>query len=569
MLFRSSSNKKIVFLATEDWFVCSHFLPLIAVARKLDLDVVVVARVRQHRAALEAAGARVVPIDVDRSSLNPFGVIGTCAQLVKILRREKPAIVHCIALRMVLLGGLAARVASVPGVVLAPTGLGFLWMAHGWKPQIARRLIRFVTGTILPRPGIIYVFENRDDPRDLGLDPASNAVVIVPGSGVDPATFAASPEPPSPPMKVAVVARMTRAKGVLTSIDAVRRAREKGADVELHLFGSVDHDNLGAIPESLLQALNAEAGMAWHGASRDIPSVWRTHHVAMLLTTYREGIPRSLIEATACARPIIATDAIGCREVVRNGVDGFLVPPNDVEAAADALVRLAADPALRQTYGAAGHQRFLSTFTEEIVRDRVAGVYRRLLDQRYNAAPLKRAIDVVASLVGLMLTWPLIALAMLAVRLETPGAPLFRQIRLGQNKQPFTLYKIRSMHQGVKNDATHTMPASATTRVGNILRRTKLDELPQLINVLRGEMSLVGPRPCLPTQAELIAARDHLGVFDMRPGVTGLAQVRGIDMSDPEHLAAIDHEYMQAASSALDLKLIAATAFGRRFVRPL
>lgn len=177
---------------------------------------------------------------------------------------------------------------------------------------------------------------------------------------------------------------------------------------------------------------------------------------------------------------------------------------------------------------------------------------------------MKRLIDVVASFVGLAFAAPIIALAMLAVRIETPGVALFRQTRVGRGEAPFTLYKIRSMHTGVKNDATHLMPESSTTRIGRVLRRTKIDELPQLVNVLRGDMSLVGPRPCLPTQIALIAARRRLGVFAVRPGITGLAQVRGIDMSDPERLAAVDHEYVKTASAAGDLKLIAATILSSR-----
>lgn len=175
---------------------------------------------------------------------------------------------------------------------------------------------------------------------------------------------------------------------------------------------------------------------------------------------------------------------------------------------------------------------------------------------------MKRMIDIVASVAGLTLLAPVIVLAMIAVRLDTPGPAVFRQTRLGRGQQPFTLYKIRSMHTGVKNDATHMMPASATTRVGAFLRATKIDELPQLANVLMGQMSLVGPRPSLPSQSELIAARQRRGVFAVRPGITGLAQVRGIDMSEPERLAAVDQEYIETASTAVDMKLIAATIFG-------
>ena len=174
---------------------------------------------------------------------------------------------------------------------------------------------------------------------------------------------------------------------------------------------------------------------------------------------------------------------------------------------------------------------------------------------------MKRIIDITASAAGLLLLAPVVVLAMIAVRLETPGAALFRQTRLGRGQQSFTLYKIRSMHTGVKNEATHMMPASATTRVGAVLRATKIDEIPQLLNVIMGHMSLVGPRPCLPSQLALISARDRRGICDVRPGITGLAQVRGIDMSDPERLAAVDQEYVESASMTGDLKLIAATIF--------
>lgn len=177
---------------------------------------------------------------------------------------------------------------------------------------------------------------------------------------------------------------------------------------------------------------------------------------------------------------------------------------------------------------------------------------------------LKRAIDLTGSVIGLIVFWPVILVALLAVRLETPGAALFKQVRLGRNQKPFVLYKIRSMHTGVKTDATHTMPASATTRTGLFLRRTKIDELPQLINVLLGQMSLVGPRPCLPMQSELIAARSRRGVFRVRPGVTGLAQVHDIDMSDPERLSAVDQEYVTRATTALDLQIIVATVIRSR-----
>ncbi len=171
----------------------------------------------------------------------------------------------------------------------------------------------------------------------------------------------------------------------------------------------------------------------------------------------------------------------------------------------------------------------------------------------------KRSLDLAAAGIGFVVLSPIMVLIALFIALQRDGPVLFAQRRIGQGGQPFTCYKFRTMAVGTPQVATHTLDGSSITPVGAILRRTKLDELPQLWNVLRGEMSLVGPRPCLPTQRALISARQAHGVSNLKPGITGLAQVRGIDMRDPERLAQIDAEYGRRAGLALDLSIIAAT----------
>ncbi len=183
-------------------------------------------------------------------------------------------------------------------------------------------------------------------------------MTIVPGAGVDPEDFPPVPEPPAPPLKVAVVARMIEAKGIADAVAAVRRARELGAPVELDLYGAPDPSNRRSCGEADLKRWSAEPGIQWHGAVTDVPEVWRTHHVGMLLTWYREGVPRSLIEAAASGRPIVTTDSPGCRDLVRNDREGILVPLRDVEAAARALVELASDANLRERLGACRSRAF-------------------------------------------------------------------------------------------------------------------------------------------------------------------------------------------------------------------
>ena len=175
----------------------------------------------------------------------------------------------------------------------------------------------------------------------------------------------------------------------------------------------------------------------------------------------------------------------------------------------------------------------------------------------------KRFFDIVVAAAGLILGAPLLALASAAIRFESRGSPIFAQVRVGTNGRLFTCYKLRTMYTGTSNLPTHQAQKSAVTPLGAHLRRWKIDELPQLYNVLAGDMSLVGPRPCLPSQVGLIKARERMGVHRVLPGITGLAQVRGIDMSEPEKLAAVDAEYANNATFLGDIKLMIATIVGQ------
>lgn len=178
----------------------------------------------------------------------------------------------------------------------------------------------------------------------------------------------------------------------------------------------------------------------------------------------------------------------------------------------------------------------------------------------YRAA--SRALDLAFALSVIVLLWWLMAGVWAAVRLSSPGPGIFAQTRVGRHGRPFTCYKFRTMHRGTREGGTHEIGAAAVTRVGAFLRRTKLDEFPQAVNVLRGEMSLVGPRPCLPVQEALVEARRRRGVLEARGGITGLAQVRGVDMSDPERLAALDAEYLALRTVPLDARIVLATLLG-------
>ena len=369
---------KILYLITEDWFFVSHFLPMARAARDCGFAVVVATRVRDDGERIKAEGFALIPIESERGSVSLLQSLRDFRQLLNVVRSERADIVHCIALRPVVIGGVAAKFAGSPALVLAPTGLGHLWIEQGIAVWLARKLVSFIVGIWLRGPRTRYLFENRDDPLEFGLDPDAAEVTIVGGSGVDPERFPPSDPPPAPPVKVAVVSRMIAPKGIVEAVDAVRRASADGAPLELHLFGDPDPDNRRSIPQITLERWAKEAGIAWHGRVSDVARVWREHHIAMLLS-YREGLPRSLVEAAAAGRPIVATDVAGCREVVRDGEEGILVPLGDTGATARALAKLAADPALRVRMGAAANARFRQRFTAAAVRQAVHDLYRALV----------------------------------------------------------------------------------------------------------------------------------------------------------------------------------------------
>ncbi|MBE7245433.1 MAG: glycosyltransferase, partial [Actinomycetospora chiangmaiensis] len=225
-----------------------------------------------------------------------------------------------------------------------------------------------------------FLFENPDDARALGLDPLDRSVTVVGGAGVDPAAFVPRPLPPMPPLRVAVVARMLWSKGIDVAVEAVRLARAQGAQVDLALYGAPDPSNRRAIAEAALRDWSRD-GVMWHGATDDVAATWASHHVACLPSRGGEGLPRTLLEAAACSRALVASDVPGCRSLVRDGIEGLLVPADDAPALAQALVRLSRDPALVAGLGTAARARIeAGGFTEAAVTEAVCALWRDLLE---------------------------------------------------------------------------------------------------------------------------------------------------------------------------------------------
>jgi glycosyltransferase involved in cell wall biosynthesis len=224
--------------------------------------------------------------------------------------------------------------------------------------------------------------EDRAALAKLGID--SERIALIRGSGVDPTRFVPLPEPNSATITVALVSRMLRNKGVLEAVAAIRLLRARGLPIELLLAGPTDPDNRGSLTARQLVSLGSEPGIEWLGRVPDVRAVWRRAAIAVLPSTYGEGVPKALLEAAACARPIVATDVPGCREVVRHGETGVLVPPYNVDRLAAALVALAADPVRRRAMGRAGRALVERDFADCVVARETLALYRAALGE---AAP--------------------------------------------------------------------------------------------------------------------------------------------------------------------------------------
>ncbi|EHS53129.1 glycosyl transferase group 1 [Rhizobium sp. PDO1-076] len=370
------TQTRIAFIVTEDWFFVSHFLPMLRAAKEVGLDVIVVTRVGKHRHVIENLGARVVPLNIERGHLGPMSVASSIGEIAQTLRTEKIDIVHCIALRAVVTGGLAALVGGIRGKVLAVTGGGLLAADTGIKARAGRFAIRILFRLIRSRGTNHFLFENISDPPTFGIKVPNVAVTVVGGAGVDPNYYTPLPPHPGKDIKIAIVSRMVWSKGADLAVKAVSIARERGHDVSLSLFGTPDPSNPRSLSTETLNAWSNLPGINWRGSITDVREVWAEHDICCMPTRGGEGLPRSILEAAACGRPVLTTNVPGCRDFVRNGCEGWLVPVDNAAALADQICALALDKESVHVAGNRARQRVIQGFTEAIVMEQVRGVYR-------------------------------------------------------------------------------------------------------------------------------------------------------------------------------------------------
>lgn len=359
----------LLFTVNEARFLVSHRWPLVQEALRRDMRVSVVCGVDSGEEELRDLGITVHTIALTRSDFKPLQELQTYRALCRLYRTLQPDIVHHVTIKPVIYGTRAAYASGVPAVVNAVPGMGFVFTRRGNFAAIRRAFVNQLYRSALRHPKMRVIFQNSEDMRGFlahGIVQREDAVLIR-GSGVDLTQYPVS-EPPSGMVRFILVGRMLTHKGVREYVNAARIVKSEYPEWEFQLVGDVDPGNPTSLPREQLLRWQTEGVVAWLGYRKDVPALVRNANV-VCLPSYREGLPKSLLEASAAGRPMITTNVPGCREVVRDGVNGLLVPSRDPIALATAMRQLGQNEAARLRMGGAARERAEALYSiEDVVR---------------------------------------------------------------------------------------------------------------------------------------------------------------------------------------------------------
>ena len=373
---------KIIYVVNEARFFLSHRLPLGLQALAQGFDVLVVTAPNTGEQNLAQYGFRHLAVPMSRSGFVLNQEIGAYRALCGIYRAEQPDLVHHVTIKPVIYGSFAARRTGVQAIVNAVPGMGFVFTRRGIKAAFLRGFVNALYRLAFASNKMRVIFQNSEDLRAfLGHNIVRREqTVLIRGSGVDLSLFAPRQEPPEP-ITFVLVARMLRDKGVLEFAKACREVKVKHPDWQFVLAGDTDPGNPTSLSKEQLQTLERDYGVQWLGHCTDVAGLLQRCHVAVLPTFYREGVPKTLLEAAAAGLPMIASDIAGCREVVTHGVTGLLVPPRLVAPLGAAMLQMGEDSQLRLRCGRAARDKAEAVFSVEDVVDHTFRIYAELLQE--------------------------------------------------------------------------------------------------------------------------------------------------------------------------------------------
>ncbi len=374
-------SKRLMFVVNVDWFFLSHRLPIALQAQQLGYQVHIATKLTSKLDELQNHGLVVHPLALDRSSIGLGDACRTMVDLWQVFREVRPDVVHLVTIKPVLLGGLMARLAGVPAVVTAVSGLGFVFMAHGVKAAVRRWLVSVLYRVALGHRNLKVIFQNPDDRASLTklAHLPSSKVEMIRGSGVSLTQYNHTSLPPGVPV-VLLAARLLADKGVREFVEAARLLKQQGVSARFCLVGALDPANPASLEDAELTQWANEGVVELWGHRSDMPEVLESAHI-VVLPSYREGLPKVLLEAAACGRVVVTTDVPGCRDAINPCVTGLLVPVRDSEALAEALKGLINDPARRQAMGNAGRALAEKSFDVQQVVATHLRIYQELMDK--------------------------------------------------------------------------------------------------------------------------------------------------------------------------------------------
>jgi lipopolysaccharide/colanic/teichoic acid biosynthesis glycosyltransferase/glycosyltransferase involved in cell wall biosynthesis len=574
---------KILQVAAIDATVKKLLLPLIDRLTAEGYQVHVACSDGQYVPELKAQGYYVHAIPISRR-VNPISHLRSLWKLYRLMKKERYDVVHVHTMIASVVGRLAAWAAGVPVVIYTAHGFYF----HENMPWWTRRLTIWIEKILGLITDLIFTQSQEDAASAIKEKVLPKEKVVWIGNGVDIRRFAVAPSSPdkirahyglAPGDKViGFVGRFVREKGILELLQAMQIVNRVIPEARLLLVGDTlasDRDNqIKKIISRMREQNQLSSWVVFTGFIEDIAVPISVMDV-FVLPSHREGMPRTIIEAMASGKPVIATDIRGCREEVIHGSTGMIVPVNNPPALAEAIISVLTNPDMRRSMGDAGRLHANTHFNERTVLNKQVETYagtlikgrlpraflQTQLENKRIQFTIKRIMDVGLSLVSLVILLPLFMIIGLLVKIDSKGPIFFRQERAGRQGKPFLIWKFRTM---IEDAPEHNLGLSVSegdpriTRAGRMFRKLSLDELPQLINVLRGEMSIVGPRTGLLYQVTKYNDTQRQRLL-VRPGITSLPVIKGRNILSWKDRIDLDIQYLYHWSLWLDFVIIIKT----------
>lgn len=376
----SDLMKKLLFVVNAPEFFVSHRSIIAKAALRQGYEVHIASADGMAVSDIKAMGCVHHSIDFARSGQNPLGELATLAQLIKLFRDLKPDLLHLITIKPVIYGGLAARLVKVVGVVAAVSGLGTVFLAQSRWGRLRRRLVQLLYRQAFNHTRLAVIFQNPDD-RDTLLNAGAlrvDQVKMIRGSGVELDRYPVVPEPKGERAVVVMASRLLKDKGVEEFVEAARILKRRGIAVIMRLVGDRDSGNPSSVSQDVLDVWQQEGVVELPGYSTDVAAEYGKANI-VCLPSYREGLPKALVEAAACGRAVITTDVPGCRDAIEAGKTGLLVLVKDAQSLAAAIQKLVENPEMRAAMGREGRKLAEQAFSAEMIVAQHLDIYRELL----------------------------------------------------------------------------------------------------------------------------------------------------------------------------------------------